>query len=104
MESVTFECIMTGLSQVSNLIKLLYISVLKGQKHDKCFNAFALTGRMYSPLPTRGVALGYWLIGLSGRPNVNPKLLYYDNKLRNLCQEVYRKRNRHEPMNIQCLS
>jgi hypothetical protein len=44
--------------------------------HDKCFNAFALTGRMYPPLPTQGVAPGYWFIGLSGRPNVNPKLLF----------------------------
>ena len=74
MKSVTFGCIMTELSQVSNLIKLLYISVLKGQMHDKCFNAFALTGRMYSPLPTRGVALGYWLIGLSGRTKANQNL------------------------------
>jgi hypothetical protein len=38
------------------------------------FNAFALTGRMYPPLPTQGVALGYWLIGLSGRTKANPKL------------------------------
>ena len=57
-------------------MKLLYISALKGQKHDKCFNAFALTGRMYSPLPTQGVALGYWLIGLSGRSKANPKVEY----------------------------
>jgi len=44
---------------------------------DKCFNAFALTGRMYPPSLTQGVALGYWLIGLSGRPKANPKLLAY---------------------------
>jgi len=57
-------------------MKLLYISALKGQKHDKCFNAFALTGRMYSPLPTQGVALGYWFIGLSGRSKAHPKVEY----------------------------
>ena len=49
---------------------------MKGQKQDKCFNAFALTGRMYPPSPTQGVALGYWLIGLSGRPKANPKVEY----------------------------
>ena len=41
------------------------------------FNAFALTGRMYPPLPTQGVALGYWLIGLSGRTKANPKLEFF---------------------------
>jgi hypothetical protein len=29
---------------------------------------------MYPPSPTQGVALGYWLIGLSGRTKANPKL------------------------------
>ena len=75
-------------TQVSDLMKLLYISALKisikraqsqtrltltsVRNFDICFNAFALTGRMYPPSLTQGVALGYWLIGLSGRPKANP--------------------------------
>jgi hypothetical protein len=62
------------LSQVSVLLKLLYISALKGQKHYSIYRAFALSGRMYPPSLTQGVALGYWLIGLSGRPKAYPKV------------------------------
>ena len=37
------------------------------QKHEQCCMAFALTGRMYPPSITQGVALGWKLVALSGR-------------------------------------
>jgi len=40
---------------------------VKGQKHEQCCMAFALTGRMYPPSITQGVALGWKLVALSGR-------------------------------------
>jgi len=40
---------------------------LKGQKLNQCYMAFALTGRMYTPTITQGVALGWKLFALSGR-------------------------------------
>ena len=40
---------------------------VKGQNHEQCCMAFALTGRMYPPSITQGVALGWKLVALSGR-------------------------------------
>ena len=40
---------------------------LKGQKHCWRYSAFALSGRSTATMFTQGVALGYELLGLSGR-------------------------------------
>jgi hypothetical protein len=42
-------------------------NALKGQKLYRQNDAFALSGRSLHTPDTQGVALGYWLVGLSGR-------------------------------------
>jgi hypothetical protein len=46
---------------------------LKGQKHTCSIVAFALTGRWLHITLTQGDALGYRLVGLSGRPFGNKR-------------------------------
>ena len=48
--------------------KKVGIFALKGQKHYIADSAFALTGRWLRTTLTQGVALGWGLSGLSGRP------------------------------------
>jgi len=48
--------------------KELSIFALKGQKLSCGIDAFALTGRWLRTTLTQGVALGWGLSGLSGRP------------------------------------
>jgi hypothetical protein len=43
------------------------IFALKGQKHYIADSAFALSGRWLRTTLTQGAALGYLLVGLSGR-------------------------------------
>jgi hypothetical protein len=47
---------------------------LKGQKLTCSISAFALTGRWLRTTLTQGVALGWWLSGLSGRLAMLEKL------------------------------
>ena len=53
--------------------KGMSIFALKGQKHNVADSAFALSGRWLRTTLTQGVALGWGLSGLSGRPFGNKR-------------------------------
>ena len=53
--------------------KEMSIFALKGQKNNVADSAFALSGRWLRTTLTQGAALGYRLVGLSGRPFGNKR-------------------------------